>query len=121
MHNSVSNTCHKWGPSNLFHLSGLGDNTYLHVLPLPRRVLPTLVRIGWSCHTLPGMVCCPQHELSFCKHSFFNCPAISFSHSLPVSAATLLSFLSLPIQSIYVLAHFCLKDFLLLFPSFIST
>ena len=44
-YNNVLATCHYWGPLNLFHPSRPNGNTYLHVLPLPQRVFPILVRI----------------------------------------------------------------------------
>ena len=44
-HNSALAICQRWGPLNLFHPLRPNDNTHLHVLPLPRRVPPILVRI----------------------------------------------------------------------------
>ena len=79
-----------------------------------RGSIPFWREFRWSCHTFPDMVCCPQHKLSFCKHSFFNCPAMSFDHFLHISAATLLGFLPLFIQPFQVLTPFCRKDLLLL-------
>ena len=44
-HNKFLTICHWWDPWNLFHPSGPNGNTHLHMLPLPRRVPPILVRI----------------------------------------------------------------------------